>query len=142
LIKIRFPVVRVTPSMVDPLANDVARVPAVVVAATTLDLMDRPWIAASAYAFVTASVGFTGVGTVTVPVTVRFPPTYTPFAIPTPPETIRLPVELELASVVSVTDTAPLDVRPVRVPTDVIWDWAAFTESVPEDSVSPVPAVR
>jgi hypothetical protein len=51
-------------------------------------------------------------------------------------------VELELASVVSVTDTAPLDVRPVRAPTDVIWDCAAFTESVPEDNVSPVPAVR
>jgi hypothetical protein len=68
------------------------------------------------------------VGTVTapvrvlVPVTFKFPPTYTPFAIPTPPETIKVPVELELASVVSVTDTAPLDVSPARVPTDVIWD--------------------
>jgi hypothetical protein len=51
------------------------------------------------------------------------------------------PVDVEPASVVNVTETAPLDVRPVRVPTDVIWDWAAFTEMVFPDSDSPVPAM-
>jgi hypothetical protein len=100
------PVASVTPSTVEPFANEVVRVPDVVVAATTLFLIDNPWIEASQYAFVTASVAFTGVGTVTVelnvdvPVTARFVPTESPLAIPAPPATISAPVVLDDVSVV------------------------------------------
>jgi hypothetical protein len=75
-----------------------------------------------------ASVEFTGVPTVTVPVnalvpfTVTFPPTFSPPATPIPPLTLSAPVELDVEAVVATMLICALDVRPFNVPTDVICD--------------------
>ena len=56
---------------------------------------------------------------------VLFPPIFTLPLIPTPPDTVNAPVVLEVETVVSVIETAPLDVNPVNVPIEVILVWAA-----------------
>jgi hypothetical protein len=53
---------------------------------------------------------------VVVPVTVKLPPTYTPFAIPTPPDTVNTPVVLELESVVTGMFTTPDGVIDTHAP--------------------------
>src|SRR6478609_6525957 len=70
-----------------------------------------------------------------IPATTILPP------IPTPPVTCKAPVVDELESVVFVIETVPDELKPVKVPTDVIWVWAAFTDNVFPLLVRPVPAV-
>ena len=41
--------------------------------------------------------------------------------MPTPPDTIKAPVDVDDDTVVLVIETAPLEVNPLKVPTDVIF---------------------
>jgi hypothetical protein len=66
------------------------------------------------YPLFAASLALTGVGTVTVPATVK------PLPMATPPDTKRAPVIVEVDAVVFVMDTTPEETSDVKVPKEVI----------------------